>query len=140
MKRGRIKYSKAQVGIEYMIIVGFITFSVIVILFTAIAYSDKIKDKIRLNQVENFAEQLLNSAESVYFAGEPSKTTIRLYLPEGVSSLEITPTYLIITTRTSSGENRRAFSSKVPISGTISTSEGIKKLTLEATEDYLVIS
>jgi len=34
--------------------------------------------------VESFGEQLINSAESVYFAGEPSKTVVSLYLPEGV--------------------------------------------------------
>lgn len=132
---------KGQIGIEYMIVIGFVTFAIMILLITAILYSDRIRDRIRLNQVENFASHLLNSAESVYFAGEPSKTTIRLYLPAGITNLTIEESdYLVITTRTSSGENVRAFKSKVPINGTITTSEGIKKLTLEAKENFLQIS
>lgn len=144
MKNNFFKYKNkpknAQVGIEYMIIIGFVTFVIMSVLVIAMVYSDQTKDRIRLNQVENFATQLLNSAASVFFAGEPSKTTISLFLPSGVTEINITTEYLIITTHTSSGENKRAFESKVPISGTISTSEGIKKLVLEAKEDYLLIS
>ncbi len=134
------KNKGGQAGIEYMIIIGFVTFTIISIFALAVIYSGQIKDKIKLNQVENFATQLINSAETVYFAGEPSKTTVRLYLPEGVTSLEFNSDYLVIITHTSSGNNKRAFESKVPIQGTISTSEGIKKLTIEAKESYVMIS
>lgn len=133
-------FQKAQVGVEYMIIVGFVTFAIMSILVLAMFYSGQVKDKVKLNQVESFANQLLNSAESVFFAGEPSKTTISLYLPDGVKEINITSNYLVISVTTSSGENKRAYESKVPIQGTISTGEGIKKLTLEATNNYLLIS
>ena len=136
----KCRFKKAQVGIEYMIIVGFVTFAIMSVLVLAMSYSGQVKDKIKLNQVESFAEQLLNSAESVFFAGEPSKTTISLYLPDGVEEINITSNYLIISINLSSGQNRRVFESKVPIQGTVSTGEGIKKLTLEATDNYLLIS
>lgn len=136
----KCQFKKAQVGIEYMIIVGFVTFAIMSVLVLAMSYSGQVKDKIKLNQVESFAEQLLNSAESVFFAGEPSKTTINLYLPDGVKEINITSDYLIISVNLSSGENRRVFESKVPIRGTISTGEGIKKLTLTATDNDLFIS
>ncbi len=131
---------RAQIGIEYMIIIGFVTFAVLSVLSLAFVYSSQIKDRIRLNQVENFATQLVNSAESVFFSGEPSKATIRLYLPEGVENISIDSNYLVITTHTSSGENKQSFKSRVPIQGTISSGEGIKKLSLEAKEDYVLIS
>jgi len=136
MKRG---LKKAQVGIEYMIIVGFVTLAIMSVLALAMIYSDKIKDRIRLNQVENFASQLINSAESVYFSGEPSKTTIWLYLPDGISELEILPNSIVITTHTSSGNNKREFDSKVPLSGELSTRSGIRKIILEAQESFLSI-
>lgn len=139
MKKINKRGKKAQVGIEYMIIIGFLTFAITAVLVFAIFYSDKIKDRVRLNQVENFAIQLLNSAESVFFAGEPSKTTVSLYLPDGVEDINIIQDYLVITTRTSSGDNVREFKSRVPINGSISAGEGIKKLTLEAKEDHLEI-
>jgi len=143
--RKKIKMKKhrdqiGQAGIEYMIIVGFVTFAVLSILVLAMAYSGQIRDRVKINQVESFATQLLNSAESVFFAGEPSKTTVSLYLPEDVTEINITSNYLVITLITSSGVNKRAFESRVPIEGTISAGEGIKKLTLEARETYLWVS
>lgn len=131
---------KAQIGVEYMIIIGFVTFAVLSVLSIAIIYSDKIKDRIRLNQIDNFGTKLVSFSEEVFFSGEPSKTTINLYLPEGVESIEIDQNYIIITTRTSSGENKRAYKSKVPIQGIINSGQGIKKISLEAKEDYLLIS
>src|SRR3989344_1252201 len=123
---------KGQIGIEYMIVVGFITFAIMSILTLAFFYSDKIKDQIKLNQIESFATQVVNSAESVFFAGEPSKTTINLYLPAGVDSIVLNSDSLIITTRVTSGTNKRVFESKVPLSGSISVTEGLKKIILEA--------
>mgnify|MGYP001558229136 CR=1 FL=1 len=123
-----------------MIIIGFVTLAVISVLALAYFYSDSIKDKIRLTHIERFTSQLINSAESVFFSGEPSEATIRLYLPEGVKSIEINSTYVIITARTTSGENKRAFKSSVPLQGVISPGEGIKKLLIQAKDDYVLIS
>jgi len=157
------KKTRAQVGIEYMMIIGFVTFAIMTVLALAIFYSDKTKDRMRLNYVDNFAIQLVNSAESVFFSGEPSKSTISLYLPEGVEIIEIKCSdgnlpsigppltlcgsglayYLIITTHTSSGTNVKSYESKVPIIGSINIGEGIKTLTLEAKSEsgsnYLLI-
>lgn len=130
---------RGQIGIEYMILIGFLTFAIMAVLALAIFYSGQIKDKIKLNQIEKFATQLVNFAESVFFSGEPSKTTVRLYLPEGVTDININQNYIIFTSRVSEGENIRGFKSRVPINGTISTGEGIKTLTLTATNDYLLI-
>lgn len=131
---------KGQVGVEYMIIIGFVTLAIMSIVTLAYFYSNHVKDRIRVNQVENFASQLVSSAESVFFAGEPSKTTISLYLPEGVEDVTIVQDAVIITTRVSSGQNKRAFSSKVPLNGSISFSEGIKNLVLKAEANFLQIS
>ncbi|MBU0894694.1 MAG: hypothetical protein KKF48_00325 [Nanoarchaeota archaeon] len=131
---------KAQVGIEYMIVISFVTFAVMSVLVIAMFYSDKIKDRIKLNQVESFFTQLLNSAESVFFSGEPSKTSISLFLPAGIGEITIYDEYILVVTSTSSGDNREIFRSDVPIQGTISITEGTKKLVLTAYENYLDIS
>jgi len=132
--------TKAQIGIEYMIIVSFVTFAVMVIFSLAILYSGQTKDQITLNQVENFAIQLINSAESVFFAGEPSKATIILGLPSGVSSISVTSEGLVFVVVTTSGENTRLFESNVPLSGSINVNEGNKEIVLTATDVDVVIS
>ncbi len=144
-KIGDLMTAKAQVGIEYMMVVGFVTLAIVSVLTLAYFYSDQIKDSIRLNQVESFATQVLNSAESVFFAGEPSKTTVKLYLPEGVNeitvSTDINNPGLLIKTRTRvGGENIRFYESNVPLSGSISSTEGIKKIAVVAEETQVSIN
>lgn len=122
----------AQAGIEYLIIVSFITMAIISIIALAYFYSDSVKDRIRLNQVETFVERLIKTSESVYYSGEPSEATINLYLPQGVKSIEINSNYILIITQTSSGENKKLYASQVALNGAISPSEGVKKLHIKA--------
>lgn len=134
-----IKQKKGQIGIEYMIIIAFVTFAIMTTLSLAVFYSGQVKDDIKLNQVENFAVQLINSAESVFFAGEPSKATVRLYFPEGVQNVTINSEGLFIIVQGSHGINKRFFTSRVPLSGSISPNQGTKKITLTATETNVLI-
>lgn len=131
---------KAQIGIEYLIIVGFVTLAIIMVLALAVIYSDKIKDQIKLNQVEAFGTQVINTAETVFFAGEPSKTTIKFYLPDGVEEIEIISDAVVITTHTSSGQNKRAYHSNVPLQGNITSGEGTKIIKFQAETDYVSIT
>lgn len=136
-----MKGEKSQVGVEYLIVVGFISFAIISILALSYFYSGQIKDRIRLNQIEGFASQLIGFSESVFFAGEPSMKTVRLYLPDGVDSIEINSNNIvIITTVSGGGQNKRAYESKVPLQGNITFTEGIKKLSLEAKQNYVLIN
>jgi len=136
------RMKSGQVSIEYLIIVGFVTFVVIGILGIALFYSGTIQDRIVITQVENFANKLVSSAESVFYAGEPSKATITVYLPEGVKSIVIDEDEdsIIIEVQTSSGVNKILFSSNVPISGTIDNNYGLKKIMVEAVGDEVVIN
>jgi len=141
MKINRNFKKNGQASVEYMIIVGFVTFAVVTILALSFFYVGLTRDRIRLNQVESFAAQFINSAESVFFLGEPSQTVASLYLPEGVESIQIdsVTNSLIVTTRTSTGINKRSFSSRVPIQGSVSATEGVKKLSFKAKADYVLV-
>lgn len=141
LKRIDKKLKKGQVGTEYMIIVAFVTLAITSILIFAFFYSNQVKDSLKENNIENFASQLISSSETVFFSGEPSKTTIQLYLPAGVEDISISSYDIVVTTRTSGGSlNIRNFQSKVPLNGTINPSEGLKKIVLEAKEDFTQIN
>ncbi|MEM3113483.1 MAG: hypothetical protein QXI33_03630 [Candidatus Pacearchaeota archaeon] len=128
-----------QIGVEYLIVIAFVTFIVLTTFTLGIYYSGAIKDKIVSDQIENFAYNLINSAESVFFAGEPSEITLNLYLPSSVSNITIQNDGIVITSETSSGINVRFFESRVPLSGTISPTPGNKILKLKALSDRVEI-
>lgn len=131
---------KSQAGIEYLIVIGFVTLAIISIIFIAYFYSGMARDRIVLNQVEVFANKIINSAESVFYAGEPSRAYVTAYLPAQVTSIEIIDKNIVIVTSTSSGNAKRAFSSKVQLQGSISTGEGAKRIKLQAEQDKVLIS
>jgi hypothetical protein len=132
---------RSQISMEYIVILGFVMFALVGVLGLAFFYSGTIKDSIRLNQVSNFANKITSTSESVFYYGNPSKATISVYLPDGVENIEISGNDLIISTQTSSGLEKRAFSSNVPLElGSISLSFGIKKLEIKAEADKVTIN
>lgn len=141
----KVDVKKGQISIEYLIIVGFVTFIVIGILGVALFYSGSISDKMIMTQVENFANKIISSSESVFYAGEPSKATITAFLPKGVDSIEIDESedVLIITVQTNSGINKILFSSNVHIiengDAPLSSSQGLKKIEIAANSTHAVI-
>ena len=126
---------RGQISLEYLIVVAFVVFVVILLLGLAIFYTATAQDNVALNQLTNFANKIINSAETVYYAGEPSKLTITAYLPEGIKSSEIISNNLVFNITTSAGTSRIAFPSTVPIdpASTFSISEGLKRLEVVAT-------
>ena len=138
-----IKIKKSQVSIEYLIIIGFVTFTIIGILAIAFFYSGAIKDKIKTVHIGNYANKIVSTSESVFYAGKPSKATITTYLPDGIKSIEISGNELVITFQTSSGTNKITYLSNVPLSqgaGALSTTQGLKKIEITAQSDWAEIS
>ncbi|MFH1365695.1 MAG: hypothetical protein ABIH28_03865 [archaeon] len=131
---------KGQISVEYLVIIGFVTIVVIGILGIALVYSGAIKDKIKISQVTSFANKIISTSESVFYAGAPSKSTISVYLPENVEEILIIEDSLIISIQTSTGKNRISFSSKVPISGNLGISSGLKKIKIEAGSERVDIT
>lgn len=133
-------FKRGQISIEYLVVVGFVVFLVISILGFAFFYSSNIRDRIRVNQATGFANKLISASESVYYSGEPSKITIRTYLPSGVKNIDVLDDSLIIGIITNSGLTTMAFSSNVPINGSISVAEGVKNIEVVAKEDGVEFS
>ncbi|MFH1711595.1 MAG: hypothetical protein ABH840_04750 [Nanoarchaeota archaeon] len=131
---------KSQVGMEYMIIIGFVTFIVITTLGIALYYSSGIRDRIMVIQMSNCAKEIISSAESVFYQGNPSKATILCYLPENINQIEIIENSLVFTYQSDSGISRTSFSSKVPISGSLPAFSGTRKIKIFAEEGSASIS
>ncbi len=131
---------RGQASIEYLIIVGFVTFLVISIFLIAYIYTGNLQNKIKTNQLETFGNKVVTTAETIFYSGEPSKTTLEVYLPAGVTNITISGNNLIITYMAGASRGIRAYESKVNMTGSINPGPGIKKLSLEAKSDHVEIS
>ena len=135
---------KAQSSMEFLILMGFLTFIIIVILGIGYYYSSTINDRIKSSEINNFANKITSTAEVVFYAGSPSKLTISVHLPKGVGDIQIVDDSIVITYNLTSGKNVISFPSDVPIiedvTAELSSTSGIKNIVIVADEDYAIIS
>jgi len=131
---------RGQISIEYLIIVGFIAFIVLAVVGMALYYSSTIRDTINSNEISDYANKIVSSAESVYYSGEPSKLTVSTYLPQQVSDIQIIENSIVISYTTRSGTAKIGFTSNVPISGTLTSRPGVHKISLIAQANGVAIS
>ncbi len=130
---------RGQISTEYLIVIGFVVFLVLSILAVAFFYTSVTNDQIKVSQVSNFAQKIISSSESVFYAGEPSKLTLTGYIPAGVQSITIASEEIIVSISTSSGVTTMSFSSNVPLSGELSISEGVRRIEVLAQQNEVLI-
>ena len=130
---------RGQIGIEYLIIAGFVIFLVFSVLGVALYYSSGIHDSLTYSYISRFASSLISSSESVFYAGEPSKSTFDLYLPAEVRRITINGTRIYFYYLTSDGSNNVSFTSKVSLQGNLSINEGTKHISVTAASDHVDI-
>ena len=72
MKRG-------QISVEFITIFGFVflmTIPLIIIFFDQVG---SVEDSISENHLKNVAQKIVDKAETIYYLGEPSKTTLKAF-------------------------------------------------------------
>ena len=63
---------RAQSSMELLILMGFLTFVIVGIMGVGYFYSNTINDRIKSNEINNFAIKITSTAETVFYSGEPS--------------------------------------------------------------------
>lgn len=131
---------RGQISLEYMAVVGIATLVAISLLAISHYYSKETEITINAQQIDRIAKEIVDTAESMYYYGEPSKTTIRAYLPGGIKEITVGPDELSFRVKTQSGETDMFYPSSVNLQGNISTSYGFHYITIEAREGYVWIN
>ena len=132
---------KAQVSMEYMILVGFLLVVTIPLILVYNTQYRGTNQQIIANQADQLGQKIIDTAESIYYLGQPSKTTIKLYMPQQLEGITITSneiTFRIFAQR--GGIDEVVKLSSVPINGTISNSPGLHYITVQSVGSYVNIS
>lgn len=132
---------KAQVGMEYLIIVGFITFIIMSMLVMSYYYVSSSKKRINENQIEVFGNKIIDSAESIFYEGQPSQITITIYVPDNVKEISVKENAIFINSSSTAGVSKRAFIPNVKLdsSSEIPATEGTHNLLIKAESDRVFI-
>jgi len=125
-------WKKGQVAMEYVIIISFILVVTVPLLFISYTHSQDINELIASNQVDKISKKIIDSAESVYYLGSPSKTTIKVYMPKNIESITINNNELVFTMHTSQGSDEIVRYTSINITGDLMTSQGLRHIEIRS--------
>ena len=116
--------SRAQISVEYLIIIGFIF--AILIPGTYLFYTNTLRqsDEATSDVINKIGNEVVNSAKSMYFVGERSWVTLEVVFPETVVDYYILDaTEFVVVYDTQEGRTESVFFSDINMSGPINRSD-----------------
>lgn len=131
---------KAQVAMEYMILVGFL---VVITIPLILVYNTQYKGtniQIISNQADQIGQKIVDTAESVYYLGQPSKTTLKVYMPQQIENVVVGNNEITFRVIVNNGIDEVVKMSSVPINGTLKATSGMHYITVQSVGSYVNIS
>lgn len=129
---------RAQVSMEYMILMGFTLLLIGPLLFLYSQHNADMQDSFSLAQATRAADTIASAAERVYFAGPPSQEQILITIPEGVSSFNIAESSIDVVL--TSGQQATAYTQAQLIPTTIRPAQGRQYVLIQATPGGIQIT
>lgn len=134
-----MKKRSGQISIEYTAVVGFALLMIIPLVVVFFLQSGDLTDKVNMNQANQIGIRIVDAAESVYYVGQPSKTILKVYMPNHVEKINISNREIVFDVETINGMKVIVRTASVNITGNISTENGIQQIIVEAKEGYVDI-
>ena len=131
---------KAQISMEYVVIVGFVAVIVIPMLIVFYTYADRTEDEIVSNQVMKIGYSISDSAESMYYLGEPSRTKLKAYFPQNIRNITIGNNELVFYVNTKEGIDQVVIYTPVPIQGSLDHHQGYHTIQIRSRGTYVEIT
>ena len=125
---------------EYLVIVGFVAVIVIPMIILFYSYADRTEDEIISNQIQKISLKISDSAEAMYYLGEPSRTRLRAYFPKNIDSISIGNNEVLFVVKTKEGLDHVVVYTPVPVEGSIDTHEGYHNINIRSRGSYVEIT
>ena len=132
--------NKSQVSVEYMFVMGFAALMTIPLLLIYYTYTADSADSVASGQAMQIARKIVDSAESVYYLGKPSQTTLKINFPDRIESTNLSNREVVFRIATQAGTTDIVQISSVNLSGSLPTTEGIHIVTVKAEDGYVRIT
>lgn len=128
----------AQVSVEYMVIIGFVTVITIPLIIIYYTFTQESNEEITSSQISQIAKKIVDAAESVYYMGEPSQTALRINMPDNVILANLSSgKEVVFKIRSGTGEADIVQTTSINISGELPTNAGTYIVTVKAMSNYV---
>jgi uncharacterized protein YvpB len=118
---------------EFLIVFGFATAMLLPLIIIFFIQSNETKDTLNSAQIANIGTKIIDKAESIYYLGEPSRTTLKVVFPEGIESITINNREITFNFRNYENTLQEiSLTSLVNITGNLSHRSGLHYIVIEA--------
>lgn len=125
---------------EYLLVMAFVFVLLIGILILAYQQSAAFTNDVSAAQVQKIGTELVDAANAVYYAGPPTKKTVRLYFPENIRNITINEQTILFTMQGSTGTYEYAIRAATNMTGTLRPFNGLHVISIEAQESVVNIT
>lgn len=125
-----MKLAKAQMAMEYLMVIGFSLLLIIPIITLVYQHYDENRTSIHQEHLQELARELKYQAEKIHYQGAPSRTTVEASLPPGVK--EVIIVNKTIEFRMENNDVSIYADTRVNVTGNIKTFSGPHIITLQA--------
>ena len=133
------KRGKAQVSLEFLIVVAFALMITIPLVIIFYQQSESINTEVSASQIDKVASEMRDAADEVYYLGAPSKKTITIYMPEGVNNVTLRNNTIIFSVDAPINDYELVKWTAANLTGSIKSYSGIHHVSAEAYDTYVNI-
>ena len=123
---------KSQISVEYLMVMGFVVLLTVPLIIIYYNFTSDSSYEIITSQVFQIATKIVDAAESVYFLGSPSQTTIKVYIPAQIAGASLDNKEVLFNITTRSGNSEIVQVSSVDLTGELPITQGLHTITLKA--------
>lgn len=131
---------KAQVALEYLVIVSV----ALLILVPLVLYANQMflgyKENTRISLAKNAVKKIGEHADWVYSQGRPARNEIQVYMPDGIEEASLENNEILLKIKTSAGTSDIFYRTVSPLNGSIPYNSGYYIISLVAFQNYVNIS
>lgn len=117
---------------EYLLAAAFAFMLLVPIIIIAYTQSSRFSGDVSSAQIQKIGNEIKDAVDAVYYAGPPTKKTLKLYFPENIKSVDINEQTLLFTMYGPDGEYQYTVFTESNISGEIRPFTGIHTITVLA--------
>ncbi len=145
---------RAQAAMEYLMVIALVMALIVPASYIFYKYAQSSSERIKAGQIDKMGNDIVDSAETIYYLGYPSRQDIDEQMPEGVYNISIFNNWavepkvneLVFYTRFGGKQSEQVFFSRVNINGSFSKRDWapgakvIRVAAVEGTPSYVNIN
>lgn len=140
MKKEVFGIKKGQFSVEYLLMMGFTMLLLLPTIILFVTESQNIRYDISASQATQIARKIADKAEEMYYQGEPSKTTLKVYIPTGVFEIRCANNTIAVSLLTPDNAEQEILQfTAINITGNFSTSSGIYYIEIKSEGDFVSV-